>query len=105
MNEGQKENDRALLTKAMEGLLEVGSKSGTPILDSGKELTWDNKKIVLWAVEKPAGIDIRNYTDEKLTAALALSYRAAYYLAKGIEVMIDDNSSRWVADSKENGLI
>jgi hypothetical protein len=99
----REKSNRELLTTAMEGLLEVGTKPGTVIPNSAREIAWDNKRIVLWASENPGGMDFRFYTDGKLTSALALSIKAAYYLGMGIDKLLDENSATWVKEMDNQG--
>jgi hypothetical protein len=101
--EERKQHDKELLTKAMEGLLDVGAPFGEIIPDSGRELTWDNKRIAIWAAENPASMDFKIYTDEKLTCAFALSLRASYYLSQGIQKIMEENASHWVKELDDQG--
>jgi hypothetical protein len=98
-----RQRDKELLTRAMEGLLEVGTMLGSTIPDSGREIAWDNKRIVLWACENPGGMNFRFYIDGKLTSALALSVKSAYYLGVGIDKMLDENSATWVKEMSNQG--
>jgi hypothetical protein len=103
--EGMDEDDidkrtRDLLTSAIDGLMSVGAKAGTPIDDSAKEIHWGNKKLLIWANNNPPGMDFRFFTDDKLTAAIALSPEAAYYLSNGISIVMEENMDKWNIGNK-----
>ena len=98
-----KQFTKELMTEAMEGLLEVCGRPGVFIDGSTMEITWDNKKQVIWANENPASMDFRIYTDDKLTCAFALSLRAAYYLSQGIQKVMEENASHWVKELDNQG--